>query len=52
LAALVLRHCPYVQHVLPDLTNENAYSKATSALLRQFLPSSDDKLEGLFNQIN
>ena len=49
LAALDLRHFRYLEHVLPDLDAQNAYSKAKSVLLQHFAPSSDDKLERLLN---
>ena len=49
LAALDLQHFRYLEHVLPDLDAQNAYSKAKSVLLQHFAPSSDDKLERLLN---
>ena len=50
LAALDLRHFRYLEHVLPNLDAQNAYSKAKSVLLQHFAPSSDDKLERLLNR--
>ena len=49
LAALDIRHFRFLEHVLPDLNAQNAYSKAKSVLLQHFTPSSDDKLERLLN---
>ena len=49
LAALDIRHFRFLEHVLPDLNAQNAYSKTKSVLLQHFAPSSDDKLERLLN---
>ena len=49
LAALDIRHFRFLEHVLPDVNAQNAYSKTKSVLLQHFAPSSDDKLERLFN---
>ena len=50
LAALDMRHSQVLEHVLPDLNVQNAYSKAKIVLLQHFAPSSDDKLERLLHQ--
>ena len=49
LAALDLRHFRFLEHVLPDLNAQYAYSKTKSVLLLHFAPSSDDKLKRFLN---